>query len=388
VVQVAGTVVLLISSGLLLRSFHELQQVDTGFVAEKVMTMRIDLPSAKYGSIGQTDEKRVQFVSDLMKRLQALPDVAAAAMVTSPPLSGGPTFIMRLEGSPDVTPSSAPVTRYRTISPDYFKVMGIALVQGRFFTEQDAPGAPRVVIINRTFAKKFFPETENPIGKRMEVGLDDPPRWAEVVGVVADVKIDSLEAETPVQAYEPYHEFSFNNITIVARSDKDPAGLAAAMRKEVLAIDPQQPVHTQKTMAQIVDDSLGQRYFSLLLVGVFALVALLLASIGLYGVISYGVAQRTREFGVRLSIGASSRDIASMVLSQGSRLIGLGLVIGVVGAVFSARLFQSLLFGVGARDPFTFLSVIVLLSVVAVTACLVPALRAASVNPLDALRDH
>jgi len=208
------------------------------------------------------------------------------------------------------------------------------------------------------------------------------------VGVVADVKIDSLEAETPVQAYEPYHEFSFNNITVVARSTRDAAALATAMRKEVLAIDPQQPVHTVKTMAQIVDDSLGQRYFSLLLVGLFAVVALLLASIGLYGVISYGVAQRTREFGVRLSIGASRKDIASMVLHQSSRLIGAGLLIGLVGAFLSARLFQSLLFGIGPRDPFTFVLVVMVLGTVAVAACLIPALRAAGVDPITALRDE
>ena len=388
VVQVAATVVLLVSSGLLLRSFHELQQVDAGFTAEKVMTMKVDLPPAKYGAIGQTDEKRVQFVNDLVKRLEALPGVESAAVVTTTPLTGGPTFIMRVESNINVTPSSAPVTRYRTITPDYFKVMGIALEKGRFFTPWDAPGGPRVVIVNRAFVKKFFPGTADPIGKRVEVGLDDPPRWAQIVGVVTDVKIDSLEAETPVQAYEPYHEFSFNNITVVARSSRDASGLATAMRKEVLAIDPQQPVHTQKTMAQIVDESLGQRYFSLLLVGLFASVALLLASVGLYGVISYGVAQRTREFGVRLSIGASRRDIASMVVSQGSRLIAAGLSIGLVGALFSARLFQSLLFGIGARDPFTFAGVIFVLGTVAVMACLIPALRAADVDPIVALRDE
>ncbi len=387
VVQVAATVVLLVSSGLLLRSFHEIQQIDPGFTAEKVMTMKVDLPPAKYGTLGQTDEKRVQFVNDLVKRIESLPGVESAAVVTATPLTGGPTFIMRVESNINVTPSSAPVTRYRTITPDYFKVMGIALEKGRFFTPWDAPGGPRLVIVNRAFANKFFPGAD-PLGKRVEVGLDEPPRWAQVVGVVADVRIDSLEAETPVQAYEPYHEFPFNNITVVARSSRDPAGLATAMRKAVLAIDPQQPVHTQKTMARIVDDSLGQRYFSLLLVGLFAVVALLLASIGLYGVISYGVAQRTREFGVRLSIGASRRDIASMVVSQGSRLIGAGLSIGLVGALFAARLFPSLLFGIGARDPFTFAGVILVLGTVAVMACLIPALRAADVDPIVALRDE
>lgn len=388
VVQVAATVILLISCGLLLRSFQQLQRVDTGFAAEKVMTMRIDLPSAKYGTLGQSDEKRIRFVHDLVERLQKLPGVESAASVTTAPLSGGPTFIMRVESNVNVTPSSAPVTRYRTISPDYFKVMGIALVSGRFFTERDTVGAPRVVIINRAFARKFLSEFPNPLGQRVEVALDDPPRWAEVVGVVADAKIDALEAETPVQAYEPYHEFPFNNITVVARARRDPLALAAAMRKEVLALDPQQPVHTVKTMEQIVDDSLGQRYFSLLLVGVFALVALLLASIGLYGVISYGVAQRTREFGVRLSIGASRRDITSMVLGQGSRLIAAGLAIGLIGALLSTRLFETMLFGVGERDPLTFAFVIVLLGAVSVMACVVPARRAAGVDPLAALREE
>ncbi len=388
VVQVAATVILLISSGLLLRSFHQLQQVDTGFSAEQVMTMKVDLPSAKYGTIGQTDEKRVEFVNQVVKRIEALPGVESAAVVTSTPLTGGPTFIMRVESNFNVTPSSAPVTRYRTITPDYFKVMGITLIHGRFFTGRDAQGSPKVVIINRALAKKFFPEVLNPVGKRLEIGIDDPPQWSEIVGVVADVKIDSLEAETPVQAYEPYHQFSFNNITVVARSSRDPAALATAMRKEVLAVDPQQPVHTQKSMAQIVDDSLGQRYFSLLLIGVFATVALILAIVGLYGVISYGVAQRTREFGVRLSIGASRHDIAKMVLNQSSRLIAAGLAMGLVGAVLSAQLFQSLLFGVGARDPFTFAGVILLLGTVAVMACLIPAFRAASVNPIAALRDE
>ena len=195
-------------------------------------------------------------------------------------------------------------------------------------------------------------------------------------------------AETPVQAYEPYHQFSFNNITVVARAKSHPEDLTTAMRQQVLSIDPQQPVHTEKTMARIVEDSLGQRYFSLLLVGAFALVALLLAVVGLYGVISYGVARRTREFGVRLSIGASRRDIASMVLAQSSRLIGAGLAIGLLGALFSARLLHSLLYGIGARDPFTFAGVIVLLGAVAVAACLIPALRAARVNPAVALRDE
>jgi putative ABC transport system permease protein len=386
VVQVAAAAMLLISSGLLIRSFHRLQQVDTGFDSRAVMTTRVDLPAAKYGGPGQKDETRRQFVADVVRRLQALPGVDSAAVVTNAPLTGGPTFIMRVDGQADVTPSSAPVTRYRTITPDYFKVMGIPLVRGRAFTAQDAPGAPRVVIINQAFAKKFFPGVADPVGQRVEVALDDPPRWGTVVGVVADARIDGLELETPVQAYEPYHEFAFNNLAIVVRARGDPATLATALRREVLAVDPQQPVHTQKTMARIVEESLGQRYFSMLLVAVFAAVALALAGIGLYGVIAYNVAQRTREFGVRIAIGAGPREILRLVLGHGSRLIAAGLALGLVGAFLTTQLMQTLLFGIDERDPLTFAAVTVLLAAVALVATWLPARRATQVDPMIALR--
>lgn len=386
VVQVAAAVVLLVSSGLLIRSFHRLQRIDPGFNPTHVLTMKVDLPPASYGTFGQTDEKRVQFVTEALRRLQALPGVESAAMTTTAPLNSGASFIMRIEGHADVNVSTAPVTRYRTITPDYFKTIGMTLVRGRAFTERDAPGAPRVVIINQAFAKKFFPGVENPLGKHVEIALADPPRWAEVVGVVADARIDTLEAETPVQAYEPYHEFAFNNLTFVLRTSGDPTTLAATARREIQAVDPRLPVHSQKTMEQIVDESLGQRYFSLVLVAAFAGVALLLASIGLYGVIAYSVAQRTREFGVRLALGASARDVLQLVLGEGGRLIGLGLALGVAGALASASMIQSLLFGIGARDPLTFAAIVALLAAIALAACLAPAWRATRVDPLVALR--
>jgi len=386
VVQVAAAVVLLVSSGLLIRSFHRLQQVDAGFDTARILTLRVDLPLARYGTLGTNDEKRIQFAREVVRRLQALPGVASAALTTSAPLQPGPNFIMRLESNPNVNVSTAPVTSYRTISPDYFRAIGMRLVRGRSFTERDAPGAPRVVIINEAFARKFFPGVADPLGRRVEVALADPPNWAEVVGVVADAKINGLDAETPVQAYEPYHVFPFNNLTFVIRAAGEPGALAAAMRREVQAVDPTLPVHTQKTMEQIYDESLGQRYFSLLLVAVFAAVALVLAGIGLYGVIAYGVAQRTREFGVRLALGASRADIVRLVMGQGGRLIGLGLLLGIGGSLLAAGLMQSLLFGIGARDPLTFAAIVGVLGVVAAAACLVPALRATKVDPLVALR--
>lgn len=253
VVQVAAAVVLLVSSGLLIRSFHRLQQIDPGFNPTRVLTMKVDLPASRYGTFGQTDEKRVQFVDDVLRRLKALPGVESAAVTTSAPLTSGATFIMRIEGHADVDVSTAPVTRYRTISPDYLPTIGMTLVRGRNFTERDAPGSPRVVIINQAFARKFFPGVDDPLGKHVEIALADPPRWAEVVGVVADARIDTLEAETPVQAYEPYHEFAFNNLTFMLRTSGDPAALATSARREIQAVDPRLPVHTQKTMEQIVD---------------------------------------------------------------------------------------------------------------------------------------
>jgi putative ABC transport system permease protein len=379
--QVAATVVLLISSGLLLRSFHRLQQVDAGFVAENVMTMKVDLPSAKYGTIGQSDEKRVQFVNALVSRLQALPGVAAAAVVTSAPLTSGPTFIMRVESRMDVTPSNAPVTRYRTITPDYFEVMGIPLISGRPFTERDTVGAPRVVIINRAFARQYFPGVENPTGKRVEIGIDDPPNWSEVVGVVADVKIDSLKRR---------RRFRLTSLTTASSTtsrygacQEQPEDLASASQ-QVLSVDPQQPVHTEKTMAR--SSRTARTEILRCLVGAFASSpfclpwsACMASSLWRGPPHSRVRSSRIDRRQPRHRFHGSCPEFATDRSRPRHRPCGRSLL---------RPAFHSLLFGVGARDPFTFAGVIVLLGVVAVGACLIPALRAARVNPAVALRDE
>jgi putative ABC transport system permease protein len=261
----------------------------------------------------------------------------------------------------------------------------MTLLRGRGFTEADAPGSPRVCVINETLAQKYFPN-ENPIGKRLEIGFDDPPAWREIIGIVADVKFDGLDNATPVQVFEPLHQWSMSNYTVALRTAGDPVALGAAVRGVVQKLDPAQPVHTVKPMTRLITESLGSRTFSLVLLASFAAVALALAAIGLYGVIAYNVAQRTREFGIRLALGATARDVVQLVLREGIRLIVLGIAVGFFAALALGQFVQTLLFGVGPFDPATFAAIAVLLGLVALAACLVPAWRATRVDPVIALR--
>jgi putative ABC transport system permease protein len=391
VIQVSAAVMLLVAAGLLIRAFDQVRRVNLGFNPERVLTSRLDLPAAKYDSA----EKNAQFVNDVVREVRALPGVESAGATTSVPLAGGPTYIMRFEGRPPVTPSNAPVARHRVVTNDFFRTMGMTIVRGRGFSSSDAPGTPRVAVVNQTLVQKYFPN-EDPIGKRLEIGFDDPPAWREIVGVVADVKTDGLDADTPVQVFEPAHQWQINNYTLAVRlvapmpgeggTLGDPTAIAASIRTAVQKLDRTQPVHTIKPMAQLVAESLAQRYFSLVLLAVFASVALALAVIGLYGVIAYSVAQRTREFGVRLALGATVGHVLQLVLREGIALVALGVGLGLAGAFALSRFVQSMLFGIGAHDPFTFIATATLLGAVGVIACLVPALRATRVDPVIALR--
>jgi putative ABC transport system permease protein len=383
VVQVAAAVMLLIVAGLLIRSFDQIRRVNLGFEPGGVLTFRVDLPAAKYNS----PDKTAAFLAGLERELGALPGIEAVGAGTAVPLVGGPTYIMRFEGRPPVTPSNAPVARHRLVTPGYFPALGLQLLRGRAFTVADAPGSPRVCVVNQTLANKYFPG-EDPIGRRLEIGFSEPPAWREIVGVVADMKTDGPEAETPVQVFEPVHQFMQNSFSLAVRTAGDPAALAPMLRAAVRKIDPAQPLHNLKPMTQLVSESLAQRTFSVVLLVVFAVVALALAVIGLYGVIAYGVAQRTREFGVRLALGAGARHILELVLREGVWLIGLGLLVGLGGAFAASRFIQSLLFGVGATDPLTFGAIAVLLATVALAACLIPARRATRVDPVVALRSE
>jgi putative ABC transport system permease protein len=379
--QVAAAVMLLVAAGLLLRTFAELRQVNLGFAPERVLTFRLDLPGLRY----DTAEKTSRYIEEVVRVLAQIPGVEAAGATTAVPLAAGPTFIMRLEGRPPVTPSNAPVASYRVVTADYFTTMGVALRRGRTFGPADRPGAPLVCVINETLARKFFPN-QDPIGQRLEIGFDDPPAWRQIVGIVADQKSDGLDAETPAQVFEPTHQWQVNSYSLAVRGAGNPAALVPLVRAALRQHDPAQSVHSLKPMTQLVSESLAQRYFSLVLLVGFAAVALALAVVGLYGVISYSVAQRTREFGVRLALGASSRDVLQLVLREGLVLVAGGILLGLAGALSLSHWLQSLLFGVSGNDPMTLGAVAVLLALVALAACLVPAYRATRVDPVVALR--
>lgn len=381
VLQVSAAVMLLAVAGLLIRSFDQVRRVNPGFNPERVLTFRVDLPAQQYNAV----EKTSAFINAIVDQLATLPGVESAGATTAVPLAAGPVYIMRFEGRPPVTPSNSPVAAQRVVTRDYFATMGISLVRGRLFDGSDAPGGRRVCVINQALARKFFPH-EDPIGKRLEIGFDDPPAWREIVGVVADSKSNGLESESPVQVFEPTHQWQVNSYSVVVRSTRDPVALVPLVRDALRRLDPSQPLHTIKPMTQLVTESLAQRYFSLVLLVVFAAVALSLAIVGLYGVVAYNVAQRTREFGVRLALGATAGNVLALVLRQGVMLVGVGVVLGLAGAFAAAGLVESLLYGVGAHDPLTFVAIAVLLGAVAILACLVPALRATRVDPVIALR--
>ncbi len=381
VLQVAAAVMLLVVAGLLLRSFEQVRRVNLGYNPENLLTFHLDLPPDRFADA----ESRARFVKTVIDSAVALPGVQSVGAITTLSFGGGPSYIMRIAGRPPVTPSNAPVVQHRVVSTDFFRTMAMTLVRGRGFTAADAPGSPRVCVINQTFAQKFFPH-EDPLGQRVEIGFDDPPAWREIVGIVGDVKADGLDRDTPAQVFEPLHQFPVNNYTFAVRTVASPAQLAPAIRAALEKIDRTQPIHSIKPMTLLLSESLQQRTFSLVLLGVFAAVALVLAGLGLYGVISYNVAQRTREFGVRIAIGAGPREILRLVLGSGSRLIAAGLVLGLLGAALGTRVIQSLLFGVSAHDPLTFALVAVVLAAVALLATWLPARRATRVDPLIALR--
>jgi putative ABC transport system permease protein len=262
--------------------------------------------------------------------------------------------------------------------------MGISLLRGRLFTEQDKKDAPRVAVINETMAKKFFPG-EDPIGKGINV-TNGPERFREIVGIVSDVKQYGLDKATPTQTYEPFLQEPFSGMTLIVRTEGDPTAMNASIRSQVLSIDKDQPVSRIRTLEQIVYESVAKQRFSMLLLGVFGVVALILAAVGLYGVMSYAVTQRTHEIGIRMALGAQQKDVIRLVVGQGMVLALIGVVIGLVAAFALTRVMATLLFNVSATDPLTFLAIPALLTMVALAASLVPARRAMRVDPMIALR--
>ncbi len=383
--EVALAVVLLVSAGLLIRSFQLLRQVQPGFNPENALTMRMVLPFPKYAK----KEARSAFYDEVLRQVKETPGVEAAGMITFMPLSfSGMNFSFSVEGRSAPSDMKLPFALFRVVSPDYFRAMGIPLLRGRYFEAQDSPDTTPVTLINHRLAEQYWPG-EDAIGKRLKVGPADAPNlWLTVVGVVGDVRQTGLQ-EQKLDFYVPYMQERRSFMAprdLVVRTKADPAVIAAAVRKAVWSVAKDQPISNVRTVNEVFSAAISQERFQALMLGLSAALALVLACVGLYGVISYSVVQRTHEIGVRMALGAQPVDVLSLVIRQGMSLTLVGLIAGIVAGTFVTRVLTDMLFGVTPRDPLTFAGVPVLLLIVAFLACYIPARRATRIDPLIALR--
>jgi putative ABC transport system permease protein len=384
--QISLSIVLLIGATLLIKSFARLRSVDPGFQSPNLLTMKISLPPTRY----DTGQKKSAFFGDLVQRLGSVPGVGNAAVAMSLPTTKGwlGTNVLA-EGQPIVDGDRQPTARLQSITPDYFRTLGIPLRRGREFTARDnSPDARPVVIINESFAHRFwptYPHSQDPVGQHMREGIDKT-EWVEIVGIVADVHEEGLTADPVPEFYVPTAVHAPQTAYLVVRTQGDPQLLVNAVRSQVLAIDQDQPVSDVRTMDEVLEATLGQRRLTMILLGSFAGVALLLAVVGMYGVVAYSVAQRTQEVGIRRALGAQQADILRLVLNQGLALALTGVAIGVGAGFALTRLMNNLLFHVRATDPATFVEIALLFTIVALSASVVPAWRALRVDPMTALR--
>jgi putative ABC transport system permease protein len=379
--EVALSLVLLIGAGLLINSFWRLQQVNPGIQPDHLLTLRLTLPQNDY----RDNQQASHFYQQLLARFGAMPGVESAGAVTILPLGGGFSCDSFTRDDRPAPPGQEPCAEYRSVTPGYFKTMGIALVHGREFTERDLRAAPPVAVINETMARRFFADV-NPIG--MRITPDTGERISrEIVGVVRDVKHFGLDKEAGAELYVPYFQDAWaRSMTIVLRTSGDPASLSSAARREVWALDKNLPVANIQTMEQLLARSIAEPRFRTLLLGLFASVALLLAASGIYGVMSYAVTQRTPEIGIRMALGASTADVLKLVVGHGMILTLIGVTLGLGAAFTLTRWLKSLLFGISATDPLTFTVIALLMMAVALVACWIPARRATRVDPMVALR--
>ncbi|MGI8732772.1 MAG: ABC transporter permease [Pyrinomonadaceae bacterium] len=382
--EVALSVVLLVGAGLLFRSFLQLQSVNTGFASDQVLTLRLSPAGSNY----RRDADYISFYGQVMQRIGAIPGVVSVGTINTLPLDKGPFAGYRIEGRPPLTVDKWPGANYRTVSTDYFRAMNIPMAQGRTFNERDTETAPLVMIINQALAKRDFPG-ENPIGKRINLGNSDPqgqPVWWEIVGVVADIRSIELREEAEPDFYLSGLQDTFANMFMVVRTSVEPLAVATSVRRAAAEVDKSAAVSDVRTMERIVDEAVTQPRFNLVLLGLFSGIALLLSAAGIYGVTAYTVTQRTHEFGIRMALGAQVGDVLRMILRQGMLLISVGVAIGLLASFALTRLLKTLLFGVSATDPITFAAISLLLTLVALLACYIPARRATKVDPLVALR--
>jgi putative ABC transport system permease protein len=386
VCEVALTLTLLVGAGLLIQSFLRVMRVDPGFRSDHLLTMQV--------SVNNPDGNQVDlFFKQLQENIRGLPGVRSVAVSNGLPLAGvnNPTYF--IEGKPLPKNGSEPVANRYTVSPGYFQTMGIELVKGRVFTSQDTPTTPLVAVIDEALAQRTFPN-EDPIGKRLAQSRDVSPAY-EIVGIVRHVEQYNLDnpAIRPPQFYFSFNQISpdrlpgsTRRINLLVRTDVEPASLTSAVRAEIAALNKDQAVFNVRTMDDIVSQSVAPRRFSMMLLTVFAVSALLLASIGIYGMMSYAVAQRTREIGLRITLGAQPGNVLRMVIGEGMKLALIGVALGLIASFALTRTMKNLLFGVSTSDPLTFLGITLLLAIVALLACWIPARRATKVAPLVALR--
>ena len=386
VFQVSVAVMLVIGAGLLIKSFWMLQRVDPGFQADGVLSAGLTLPTGKYST-----EQINSFHNQLLERVSAVPGVKTATIAYDHPLTSNWLDSFEIEGRVAPAESRMQSANFIPVGPDYFDTVGVHLVAGRTFTPRDDQDHPGVAIVNESFVKHYFPN-ENPLGQRMKPG---PPGriWKnrklvsfEIVGIVHDVKLAGLEAPSEPAYYLPASQAPLEDMMILVRTTVDPLSIVGAVREAVWSIDPNQPIANVSTLEKVVDDSIAQRRLNMLLMGLFGGLAMLLSAVGIYGLLSYAVTQRTQEMGIRMALGARAGDVLKLVLRQGMTLALAGEAIGLVGAFVLTRLIRGLLFGVTPNDATTFVAVAGMLAVVALLACYIPARRATKVDPLVALR--
>jgi putative ABC transport system permease protein len=383
VLETTLALVLLVGSGLLLKSFLRLQTVDPGFQYKNIATADVSLPRSKYS----TDAQEMQFFSQLLERIQSVQGVKEVAASSGNPMEGSNlSFSFATKDLEALSPSDQPSAGYYVVSPNYFHTLGIPLLLGRYFTREDSPGSPRVAIISQTIAQRFFHD-KNPVGQTITIGVGAAvPIAREIVGVVGDVKDDGLGEAATMTAYEPYTQMAWSDMTLFVRSDSDPSQMAGILRSQMASVDKDQPVADISTGDQLMAQAVAQPQLRTTLLSLFAGLALILASLGIYGVMSNTVAQRTHEIGVRMALGAERSSVLRLVLSNGMRLTLLGIAFGTAGAFALTRLMKGFLFHVTPTDPATFVEVALFLFLVALLASYIPARRATRVDPVIALR--
>ena len=386
VAEIALSLVLLTGSGLMLKSFYRLESVNPGVNANDALTMQISLPPRQYD-----DNRTIAFYRQLLEKLQTLPGVDCAGVgMALPPNLLEVTDYFTVEGQAETSERNLGMADLVFVSPDYFRALGAPLITGRYFTSADRADAPKVTVINQTLARRYWPN-ENPVGKRIKTGGAERPKnpWMEIVGVVGDVKYSGLDAAPEMVLYQPAEQEAWSSMYLVLRTSSklgDPTALASTVQNTVWSLDKDVPVAHIRTFDQLLSESVQQPRFRTVLLEVFALIALSLATVGIYGVLAYSVSQRKHEIGIRIALGAHRRDVFALVVGQGMLLTLAGVIIGLAASLALARFLSTLLFAVRPTDPFIFIISPLVLACVALLACYIPARRAVRVDPMVALR--